>query len=532
MERETPENTSVQLAGESLSPQRDHRFVGGFYLTSDTTHSIENFHPLNLTSNWTFWHDARGNLISKGGQDRTQVVLFGTFYHLEEHDPELAVERLLQAYEVSETKFEDELDLMVGRYVVVVSTSKNNFVYHDALGTRSVYYSTTSDDVSSHFNLLAETIQAESDRTWDEARMAMDLTPSSQIRQLLPNFRLNCESRVPNRYFPIEENEFVGWSHEKKQAEITRLWKHSIDSLLSNNKSVVFSITGGLDSRLSIAMARDHWSDLNLYTYGTKHPKNTHYSKVMNRDYLIAQSLVEVIQPKNYKFLHLAQNQRLTPELTGLLKTNSLTRHGPGLVQRYRMEFPGGDWIHVRSTGIELLRNYFGSNESMQSIIKMCETDGATDFQDRVKDLGYDSPQHGYNRKDLLYWELRMGKWHSEVLNENDAAFETVLPHNNRRIIKLFLSYPISQRRDAFAIKELINSNAPLLNFFGVNDTRNLYEIMRDEDRGEAKVPGAPTAPPIAELLAQTTKIIASRGMRSAQRRARGVRSVLTRKFK
>src|SRR5699024_6605688 len=86
------------------------------------------------------------------------------------------------------------------------------------------------------------------------------------------------------------------------------------------------------------------------------------------------------------------------------------------------------------------------------------------------------------NRRDLFYWEIRMGKWHSEILNENDAAFETVLPHNSRRILKLLLSYSPEQRKSSFAVKELINSNAPILNFFGVNDKRNLYEIVRDEE--------------------------------------------------
>ena len=532
MTQELPDNTNVQLSKESLKLQRDQKFVGGFYLTSKALDSVQNFHPLRLSSSWTFWHDARGNIVSKKSTKANQVVVFGSFFHLEENDLDLVVERLLQRYETSEEKFEDELDLLVGRYVVVVSDQDNNFVYHDALGTRSVYYSTASNDVSSHFNLLLEMLQIEKETDWDEARMAMDLTMSSQIRQLLPNFRLNCSSRVSNRYFPKKENEFSDWSHEEKQEEISRLWKRSIDALLSGNKSVVFSITGGLDSRLSVAMASERWNELNLYTYGTKKPKDTHYSKVMNRDYLIAQSLVSIIQPKTYKFLHLAENKRLSPELSELINTNSITRHGPGLVQRYRSEFPGDNWIHVRSTGIEVMRNYFGSDESLQSIIKMCEIDGATNFKDRISDLGYDVPQFGYNRKDLLYWELRMGKWHSEVLNENDAAFETVLPHNSRRIIKLFLAYSKKQRRDAFAIKELINSNAAMLNFFGVNDTRNLYEIIRDGYSEDIKTPGAPKAPPTGELLTQTVKIVASRGTLSAKRRLRSLHSTLTKRFK
>lgn len=528
MDQRSAENNGFQTSESTLSSNRDQEYVGGFYLTKSELESVRHFRPMRLISNWTFWHDKRGFLVSKINQNEAQIVVAGTFYHLDEIDQDDAVERLLRSYEQSIESFEYELDLLVGRYVVVVSTKNQVVVYHDALGTRSVYYSTTSKDVASHYNLLAETLAVEQDRTWDEARMAMDLTLSPQIRQLLPNFRLDCDIQTPTRFFPVSENEFTHWTHEEKLVEITRLWKRSINDLLTLNKSVVFSITGGLDSRLSVAMAHDHWKELNLYTYGSKQPKNTHYSKVMNRDFKIPQSLIEIIQPKDYKFLHLAENKRLPTQLSDLIQTNSITRHGPGLVQRYRTEFSGDDWIHVRSTGVEVMRNYFGADESLRSIIRMCELDGATNFSDRIKTLGYDSPQHGYNRKDLIYWELRMGKWHSEVLNENDAAFETILPHNSRRLIKLFLAYSVPDRRSAFAIKELINRNAPLLNFYGVNDTRNLYEIVRDANDGNINLGSSPgKAPSTKELVLQTAKIVRVRGVQSVKRRLGNAASVI-----
>ena len=508
---------------------RDREYCGGFYLTNSKLDSVSHFQPFQLRSNWTFWHDSRGNLEAVSGQDRRQLMLFGTFFHLEESDPKDMMTRLLRALELGTANLEAEIDLLVGRFVLVIAEDSNCIVYNDAMGTRSVYYATNESSVASHYNLLAETVDCEQIRTWDEARMSMDLTKSAEIRQLLPNFRLDCSTRDVERYFPRRENEFDNWSHEEKQAEISRLWKRSLEALFHQDKSIVFSITGGLDSRLSVSMAHEHWNQINLYTYGSKQAKESHYSRVMNRDYAISQQLVEIIEPQTYVFIALSENKKVSTSLSSLLKRNSITKHGYGLVQRYREEFPGDDWIHVRSTGMEVMRCYFGIDQSIESIIRTCEKDGATGFLSRIGALGYDAPQFGYNKKDLLYWELRMGKWHSEILNENDAAFETVLPHNNRRLIKLFLSYSDADRRDAFALKELINSTAPLLNFFGINDTRNLYEIIRDTQlEGNKKSSDNQKPMSTKKVILQTFQLVRRRGVRKGQRMLHNLKSRLS----
>ena len=228
---------------------RDREYCGGFYLTNSKLDSVSHFQPFHLRSNWTFWHDSRGNLEAVSGQDRRQLMLFGTFFHLEESDPKDMMTRLLRALELGTANLEAEIDLLVGRFVLVIAEDSNCIVYNDAMGTRSVYYATNESSVASHYNLLAETVDCEQIRTWDEARMSMDLTKSAEIQQLLPNFRLDCSTRDVERYFPRRENEFDNWSHEEKQAEISRLWKRSLEALFHQDKSIVFSITGGLDSR-------------------------------------------------------------------------------------------------------------------------------------------------------------------------------------------------------------------------------------------------------------------------------------------
>src|SRR5699024_10364987 len=95
--------------------------------------------------------------------------------------------------------------------------------------------------------------------------------------------------------------------------------------------------------------------------------------------------------------------------------------------------------------------------------------------------LNYGEKLFDYHILDLFDWEDRMAGWHSEVLNETDAAFDTLLPFNMRAIIDISLSFPVSERRSDYMFKELVNRNHPILNFYGRNEKTNLYEQQRDQ---------------------------------------------------
>src|SRR5699024_2890083 len=93
--------------------------------------------------------------------------------------------------------------------------------------------------------------------------------------------------------------------------------------------------------------------------------------------------------------------------------------------------------------------------------------------------LSYGEDLFDFHILDLFYWEDRMGRWHSEILNETDAAFDTLLPFNVRAIIEVALSFSIPEQKSDYLFKELINRNHPILNFYGRNEKLNLYEKQK-----------------------------------------------------
>ena len=84
---------------------RDTKYVGGFYLTSEAHRAVSNFVPLHLRNGWTFWHSSRGLLQTTNDDGNQELVLFGTFFHLNEENNKIAAERLLRAYISGEEEF-------------------------------------------------------------------------------------------------------------------------------------------------------------------------------------------------------------------------------------------------------------------------------------------------------------------------------------------------------------------------------------------------------------------------------------------
>lgn len=151
--------------------------------------------------------------------------------------------------------------------------------------------------------------------------------------------------------------------------------------------------------------------------------------------------------------------------------------------------------MHMRGTPLEIGQAYFLARDRENTIDEIkstfkhnmkkyekeiTEKDIDSIFENGMKYFGYDKNLFDYHVLDLYYWENRMGRWHSEILNENDVCFETMMPFNMRAMIDISLSYSRLQRRSGYIFEELINRNFPILNFYGKNEKKNLYEQQKE----------------------------------------------------
>lgn len=438
-------------------------------------------HALNETQN--LWVESSQE-FAYAHRGESSVYIIGRVYNADDPKDRASIiaEKLLACVS-DDGGFHLLLSMLSGRFAIVRQIDNHSiYVYHDTAGCRSIYYSTTVSVVASHYSLARRLILGDS-QPEERPRVGLtaDLTNIDELYALLPNFRLSLSDMEPQRYFPVISNEFTGWTEEARLNEIQRLWHNSNEALFTQNEKVALSITGGADSRLTLALLRKYWKRVHSFTYGLENSTaETNYGKVMCDDFYIAHQLVEMLDLKKHSFIDLASIPAISPELSQLISTNTPSLHGPRQVAAYRDTYPGDDWVHIRSTATELIRGHWGSQASEQRMYKMMGTGDNADKQARVRKLGYTGNLSGYSNTDLFHWEIRMGRWHTEILNENDAAFDTVLPHAVRRLFDLFLSFDYEVRKSSRLIHRLVELNAPWLHFIGVNDRQTLWQRYND----------------------------------------------------
>ena len=458
---------------------RDIAFSKGFMLTRDDTSSVAHFVETPLWDGWTLWSDDFTPTSRATASDDVTVLIRGQFFDGTGVTSDDVASKLAESLAISYEKFERSLGTLLGRYMVIARREGETWLYHDALGLRSVYFDRDAGLVGSHARLVAQKAKREAIHAAKETRYRLDYTIFDRVWQLLPNFRLNLNTFKAERYFPRTTNRYLDWSSDEKLARIEELWRNAHRALFERWDNVVLSITAGLDSRFVLAMLRDNRHDISTITYGNPRPGGSAYARSMHMDYSRVTEMLPYIASKEHWFVDLTDKTQNDPRLIELAETNSFKSHGRKLLARMRNLFEEPDWIHLRGNGVEIVRRYW--KESHANFAALKKYMGLTTASDvaQAKEMGYGAVLHGFMPDDLAYWELRMGKWHSEIMNEQDILYETIVPLGMRDIIELLLSFPIYEREEALAIYDLIDRNMPELELFPVNEDDSVFKQRR-----------------------------------------------------
>ncbi|MDO2935993.1 hypothetical protein Q2T94_16965 [Paeniglutamicibacter sulfureus] len=451
------------------------------------------------TSMGTFWFapDLHHEVLE--AEDLT-VVLFGHAHYVtfdtSDNDLLNITRRIATAWmESGSAGVEGTLYDLAGRYGLFIRSTSGCYVYQDAHGMRSIYHNTEATVLSSHERLLADITGARrATSRLSELPLSIRWSHSKYagIRSLIPNHRLQLETGTSERFFGHEANPHHGLSNEQRVDMVHQLWSEQLRALARNHK-IALSITGGLDSRTSLAIARPHWDSLHTFTYTTAPDEGNGWAKSLHKDDVIVRQILDVVNVKHT----LLDRGNATPVDRGqqdIMNRNSAGLHGQWLLNLYRKHISGPDVVHLRGNLNETARNYYhdfvdlstpleGVRQMMRSQVRVKRPalvaaidEILEELEKEVVEVQLDRIDPSYEILDFYYWEIRMGRWFSEVFNETDAAFETFIPFNHRRIIDIALSFTGQERLDGVLFRELINKNAPFLNFFGVNETPNLYE--------------------------------------------------------
>lgn len=475
----------------------------GYIFSDEKNENIpENFTELKVCDKYYYAFDdkLKENFIEKDGKF---LIIHGEFIHIgidNQYTNQGLTERLFSAYFFDHNVFLELLDFIAGRFVIIIGDLNDVKIYPDASNSRSNYYSITKNAVASHVSLLnahGDYKRVKYGKELPELKNALLETPFSEIKSAIPNFYIDFYRKKQHRFFPRENNKYTSLDEDTKFQLIERFWKLQLDYYTAKYKNLLFSLTGGGDSRFSLALTKDYLERIHFFTYsrtsGVDESSQTAIGLTM--DYNIVTQMLEVMNI-NHKFIYFVEDKiDLSEKDNNLISKNSIGRHSSFLIPQIKANYKQDNLMHIRGNLLEIgktryYRNVFRESnlEEMRKVFINRYAKNVSDdtlklanekYDEFIDNLNYDNKVFDYHLLDLYHWEIRMGRWHSEILNTHDIVFGTISPFNHRALIDLTLSFSYEKRRDEYAFKEIINRNYPILNFFGDNDLKNMYEQSR-----------------------------------------------------
>ncbi|WP_017548112.1 hypothetical protein [Salinicoccus carnicancri] len=476
----------------------------GYIFSDEELSNIPDYYEKVLINRYYYYHDKNID-ISIFEDDNKFIIIHGEFVHVGINDQmskKEVTETLFNLYQEDYLQFLNLLDFIAGRFVIIIGDDNKVLVYPDATNTRSTYYSENKNILASHVFLIRDQLvynRVAFSKALPDLTNGLISTPFNQIKSVVPNYSLELFSKKYKRFFPRENNKYTKLSEEEKFSLFERFWKKQLDFYLKKYKNFIFSITGGGDSRFSLALIKEHINEIQFFTYATKEgiDNSSYAGKLLTLDYKIVKQMLNDIN-LNHKFIYFVDDKKqLSNEELNLLNKNTIGRHSSFLIPHIKENYNQENLKHIRGNLLEIGKTRYFNKQYKESNInevkkifdsqyrkaKDDKYNALADemFADYIDRLNYGVNIYDYHILDLYHWEVRMGRWHPEILNTHDIIFDTISPFNHRAMIEVSLSFSYEKRRDEYLFKELINRNYSILNFYGDNTLKNLYEQKRDE---------------------------------------------------
>lgn len=473
----------------------------GFLFADKEYKNIPDYYSKRIMlEKYHYYFDER-ELSSIYTEDTHFLIIHGNFVHVgieENISNDKLAKYLLQSYKSNYNQFLDTLDFIGGRFAIIIGSKDNVEIFQDATAMRSVYYTLDQNIIASHYNLIKDNVKIEPfalAKKYGSLDFTYDRSPASNINAMMPNFKLNFESKELHRFFPREFNKYSSLKTKERYDIFEKLWKQQVDYYMKNYEDVAFSLTGGNDSRISLAMLKEYKNDIRMFTYAavqeSKEVKDK-FEKSHDNDRIILEQMKTNLD-LNHQFYFFKDNKLdfRKDELDALAK-NVFRSHGRFLVAYYMKSFPKEKSLHIRANLLEIGRAFLISPTTENTIeavnksfipyalnktrAKRSKISDLEEYTNEQNVKFYSSNLYDYNLLDFAFWETRMGRWHAEIVNETDIAFQSFIPYNMRALIDISLSFPYEIRKSIQFFRDLINRNYPVLNFFGYNNFNNLYE--------------------------------------------------------
>lgn len=368
------------------------------------------------------------------------------------------------------------LDSVAGRFMLFAEEGQVLTVYHDALGSRAVFYG--DGVVASHAGLAADVLGTGL-REWiipfitsvgygkrDVKYLPGLDSPFVGVRQLTPNTRLRLPSGEIERYWPRGPKPETGsaFALEALVAHLRGLGEY----VSRSGKAPIAGLTAGRDSRGVMAALVE--LEPRLFTFvrspdgRASNSADTRAARQLAAQYALDVEIVRLTAPTRL-------SEADTPFGVAYRRNTGYVR---GLNSPWVEHFAAADnddSLYVRGFGGEVMRGFYrkGTRMSASQLAKTYDLNAGSRYTREAFDTFMriaqwnDAAFFDYALDDMLYWEHRMGVWGASALGESDMAFRSLNGYSSRNLFAAFMALPAQQRDTSALFAEATAGIAPKL---------------------------------------------------------------------
>lgn len=395
------------------------------------------------------------------------------------------INSLVDAYGNDDVFFEI-LDRLAGRFVFIVNAGNFTDIFHDAMGSRSVFYSSAGTAVvASHAEIVARMIGSDfadffvpfitsRNYTQRDVKYLPGLATSyNDVRQLTPNTRVRMPAQSVERYWPRESSSLTS-DNEGATRKLVEHLSGVAAYLKIGGIRPIMGLTAGTDSR---GLFSASWGlDPYIFTY----IRSREGEQTASNDSRVAIQLAEtyglsvnVWQLSNRRSLNAMHN----PFSYAFRRSTGYYRgDGSEWLRRLSTEgFGGKDALFIRGFGGEIMRGFYqAQSKNIRRIhpYQLSDTYGVNAgstitrslFTEMMDTVSFNEKSlFGYDPNDIFYWEHRMGTWGSLAMSEADLAIPSMVAYSSRNLYATFMRLPWSDRESRRAFHDATLRLAPSL---------------------------------------------------------------------
>lgn len=433
-------------------------------------------------NDWTLFHSEDMDVTFQEKGDNSIAVLG---YMMDIRNGDLTTEEISTKL-VQANNPDKELDYINGRYVLILNKNSELYVYTDASALLPINYSLNEKVISSHDILIQIILEYNGLATGliqDELLGSFDFTRYETIFKFNPSLKLNLSEYVFERYYP--EKEIVRKDIGDILKELDVYFKEMIKWLKNWNNDIILTLTGGYDSRVSMALTNELSHKIEYITY--LHPDLKRLSESAQKIYDVDLFITKALE-KNFRINHTQidlANYSLKNNERDYFKKILQTAHSFSLIDYFKNERKFNKALHIKSTVFGMGKSDFplNKNHNPETFKEMSEfIHGVSDaalklpyYKDILneyytRNLQNEKVGKGRHFFEIFHLESRMGNWHSNVTQETDPELLEFIFVNTRKILDLLQSPSIQERRDKVLYKQIINEYWPALLFIGFNE--------------------------------------------------------------